>query len=193
MRKKGQKISWHCLFKSFFYICLQHFLLNCFVVYSNLSFFMLKQPGWSGEPPLPVHNDSGPTSAFHPGLKPQKRINTEGRQRSSLLVGGRTWMQHLLFSSKDDLKISFWENIPFWREWSAIFSKHLFCQVAVILFILFFQSLWNKITGAAMNWINSVPKQYIATTFVISSVFILLLYMQKNKRESSLHQISSLI
>ena len=41
----------------------------------------------------------------------QKRIIQQGRQRSSLLVWGRTKMKPFTF--KDDLRKSFWENIHF--------------------------------------------------------------------------------
>ena len=37
--------------------------------------------------------------------------------------------------------------------WSSIFSKHPFCQVAFVLFILLFKSSWWKIASAARNWI----------------------------------------
>ena len=43
-------------------------------------------------------------------MEKQKR-----RQRSSLVIGGRTWMTQLPFNSKDDLNESFWDNIHFGR------------------------------------------------------------------------------
>ena len=61
-----------------------------------------------------------------------------------------------------------------WTRWSSIFPKHPFCQVAVILLILFCKLSWWKIASAASNWNNSDP-QTEATTFAFSSVFILLL------------------
>ena len=43
------------------------------------------------------------------------RIRQKGRQMLGLLFEGRTWMLHKPFSSKDDLKKSFWKNIHFGR------------------------------------------------------------------------------
>ena len=51
------------------------------------------------------------------------RISQKERQRSLLLVGGRTRMLHSRFSGKDDLKKCFLEGHPFWKGggWKSIF------------------------------------------------------------------------
>ena len=51
------------------------------------------------------------------------RISQKERQRSLLLVGGRTRMLHSRFSGKDDLKKCFWKDIHFGRVvvWKSIF------------------------------------------------------------------------
>ena len=44
------------------------------------------------------------------------RINKEGKAKVvSLLVGGRTWMSHLSFCCKDNIKKNIWESIHFGR------------------------------------------------------------------------------
>ena len=60
-----------------------------------------------------------------------------------------------------------------WTGWSSIYPKHPFCQVAFILFILFFKSSWWKIASAAKNLSNYVQQTAERTTFAFSSVFIL--------------------
>ena len=91
------------------------------------------------------------------------RIRQKGRQMLGLLVGGRTWMPHKPFSSKDDSKKSFWKNIHLGRvvvgcsvtRWSSIFRKYPFRQVAVSLVILFFKSSCAK--WLVRHGIKSVP------------------------------------
>ena len=83
------------------------------------------------------------------------------------------------------MKKSVWVNIHLGMVvvWCGVnqmiihFSKHPFCQVGVILLILFLKSSWCKIESAARNLINSLPQalQAAATTFAFSSVYILIL------------------
>ena len=99
---------------------------------------------------LSKHNVRTPRASEHPhqfvsliGIEEgciQKR-----RQRSSLLFGRRTWMPHLPFWSKGDLKKSFWKNIHLgaWGVWCGLNWK----------IIQLFQSIHS-----ARNWINSVPQ-----------------------------------
>ena len=61
-------------------------------------------------------------------------------------------------------------------NWMIIhFFKASIPQRSRYSIILFFKSSWWKIASAARNWINSVP-QIAPMTFVLSSIFILLLW-----------------
>ena len=114
----------------------------------------------------------------------RRRIRQKGRQRSSLLFGGRTWMLHLPFSSKDDFKkekngrtfiLGGWGFGLVWTGRSSMFPKHPIYQVSVLYSSI---SLNHPGATSAWNWINLVS-QRAATTFVFSSVRFFLLYMQK--------------
>ena len=126
-------------------------------------------------------------SAYKPWLH-RRRTNTEGKVKV-VTVGWGTystvhWVQYLnapltqqgWFEEK--LKKKHFRRVGVWCDgigWSSIFSKHPFRQAAVMLFILFLKSSWFKMAYTARNCINSVS-QAAATTFVFSSVGILLLY-----------------
>ena len=110
-----------------------------------------------------IRNFELSSGIVHFELVPQLR--QKRRQRSSLLLGGRTWITHQPVSSKDDSMNKFWKNIHFGRVVVLCvvnriiipFLKHLFRQVSVLLCILFFKSSWCWIFSAVRYWINSVP------------------------------------
>ena len=79
------------------------------------------------------------------------RIRPKGRQRSSLLVGGRRELECRTSRSKDDCGRNFFERTSLLKGWSFgvvkparswFFPKHPFRQVTVLLLILFFRSSW---------------------------------------------------
>ena len=119
-------------------------------------------------------------SRVKPADQNKDKYRREGKCRLCCWGDKCTWMPHWPFSSKDDLKLSFWENIHFGRlvVWfgvnrlikasflpSSRNSIHPFLQIILVQ---------NSYCIAARNWINSVS-QAAATTFAFSSVIILLL------------------
>ena len=56
--------------------------------------------------------------------------------------------------------------------------------IFLVQFILFFKSSWCKIVSTVRNWINSVF-QAAATTFALSSVFFLLLWLHTVEERNS--------
>ena len=103
----------------------------------------------------------------------EEGLRQKRKQRSLLLVRGRTWMLHnhlaarmigtKVFGRTFNL-VGWWFSMV-WTGWSSIFPKYPFHQVAVFLFILFFKSYWWEIAIAARTLINSVPQ---TTTFAFS-------------------------
>ena len=61
--------------------------------------------------------------------------------------------------------------VTVWNWWSSIFSKHPFCQVAFILFILFFKSYWGyskSVVRHGIEWIPYPKQQLRPLPFLMS-------------------------
>ena len=104
----------------------------------------------------------------------RKRIRQKGRQRSSLLVGGRNWMQHNpLFPGWFEEKDEYSRITDAWRNgWSEKQMIILFTPCQTCLQIIL------PLSGAAFN---SFP-QPAATTFVFLSLWFLFYGIERQSK-----------
>ena len=89
------------------------------------------------------------------------------------------WTIHMIWANvfwRTSIVVGWWFDMV-WNQWSSIFSKHPFRQVAFILQYSSFSAIssWWRISSAKRNWINPVL-QTAVTSFAFSSVFTLLLW-----------------
>ena len=103
----------------------------------------------------------------------RKIIRQKGRQSSSLLSGGRTWMLRWPFSNKDDLKKGFWKNIHFGRlrVWCSVNHCHPFSLHIRSAKCVFSYSSFSSNHSGANPLLSVVPPA--ATTFPFPSVWFL--------------------